>query len=166
MVEVMSAPCAVRSTCLIVSTAGMPTMAAPNSATASMVRSMVATSMSGRTASCTSTMSSGSAGRAAKAGRREDHKYVHNSWSIHRKAVYAADCARQVVRRSATLRAYHFGMHRVVPPKRAPMLPIETSMLKPGLRLAVGLSGGADSVALVRALAARAAELGPAPHAP
>ena len=90
---------------------------------------------------------------------------MHNSWSIHRKAVYAADCARQVLRRSATLRAYHFGMRHVVPPKRAPMLPIETSMLKPGLRLAVGLSGGADSVALVRALAARAAELGLVLHA-
>ena len=79
--------------------------------------------------------------------------------------MYAADCARQVLRRSATLRAYHFGMRHVVPPKRAPMLPIETSMLKPGLRLAVGLSGGADSVALVRALAARAAELGLVLHA-
>ena len=42
-------------------------MAAPYSATASMVRSMVATSMSGRTASCTSTMSSASAGRALSA---------------------------------------------------------------------------------------------------
>src|ERR1022692_1409215 len=101
----------------------------------------------------------------AKSGRWEDYKYVHNSWSIHRKAVYAADCARQVLRRSATLRAYHFGMRHVVPPKRAPMLPIETSMLKPGLRLAVGLSGGADSVALLRALAARSSELGLVLHA-
>src|ERR1017187_10026093 len=101
----------------------------------------------------------------AKSGRWEDYKYVHNSWSIHRKAVYAADCARQVMRRSATLRAYHFGMRHVVPPKRAPMLPIETSMLKPGLRLAVGLSGGADSVALVRALKDRAGELGLVLHA-
>jgi tRNA(Ile)-lysidine synthase len=33
-------------------------------------------------------------------------------------------------------------------------------LLKPGLRLAVGLSGGADSVALLRALAARSKELG------
>jgi tRNA(Ile)-lysidine synthase len=33
-------------------------------------------------------------------------------------------------------------------------------MLSPGLRLAVGLSGGADSVALLRALADRSAELG------
>lgn len=39
-------------------------------------------------------------------------------------------------------------------------LPIDVSMLKPGLRLAVGLSGGADSVALTRALAERSAELG------
>ncbi len=40
------------------------------------------------------------------------------------------------------------------------MLPIDTKLLKPGLRLAVGLSGGADSVALLRALAARSGELG------
>jgi tRNA(Ile)-lysidine synthase len=39
-------------------------------------------------------------------------------------------------------------------------LPVETSQLKPGLRLAVALSGGADSVALLRALAARCSELG------
>ena len=63
----MRAPWAVRSTCLMVSTAGRPTMAAPCSATASMVRSMVAASISGRTASWTSTMSSGSAGSAARA---------------------------------------------------------------------------------------------------
>jgi tRNA(Ile)-lysidine synthase len=40
------------------------------------------------------------------------------------------------------------------------MLLIDTSLFKPGLRLAVGLSGGADSVALLRALAARSPELG------
>jgi tRNA(Ile)-lysidine synthase len=39
-------------------------------------------------------------------------------------------------------------------------LPLDTSQLTPGLRLAIGLSGGADSVALTRALAARSAELG------
>ncbi len=41
-----------------------------------------------------------------------------------------------------------------------PALALDTTAIKPGLRLAVGLSGGADSVALTRALAARAAELG------
>src|ERR1035437_2178308 len=41
-----------------------------------------------------------------------------------------------------------------------PTLPIDTTLLKPGLRLAVGLSGGADSVALTRALAERTKELG------
>ncbi|MGP8270566.1 MAG: tRNA lysidine(34) synthetase TilS [Terracidiphilus sp.] len=39
-------------------------------------------------------------------------------------------------------------------------MPIDTKLLKPGLRLAVGLSGGADSVALLRALVARSGELG------
>jgi tRNA(Ile)-lysidine synthase len=39
-------------------------------------------------------------------------------------------------------------------------LPLDTALLKPGLRLAVGVSGGADSVALLRALAARGGELG------
>ncbi len=41
-----------------------------------------------------------------------------------------------------------------------PTLPIDTALLKPGLRLAVGLSGGADSVALLRALEERSRELG------
>ena len=39
-------------------------------------------------------------------------------------------------------------------------LPIDTSLLKPGMRLGVGVSGGADSVALLRALHGRGAELG------
>jgi tRNA(Ile)-lysidine synthase len=39
-------------------------------------------------------------------------------------------------------------------------LPIDASLLKPGMRLAVGVSGGADSVALLRALAERSKELG------
>ena len=44
--------------------------------------------------------------------------------------------------------------------KLPPTLTLETSHLKPGLRLAVGLSGGADSVALTRALHERSKELG------
>jgi tRNA(Ile)-lysidine synthase len=44
--------------------------------------------------------------------------------------------------------------------ERSTGLKIDTSLLKPGLRLAIGLSGGADSVALLRALAGRAGELG------
>lgn len=46
-----------------------------------------------------------------------------------------------------------------------PTLPIDATLLKPGLRLAVGLSGGADSVALLRALAERSGELGLVLHA-
>jgi tRNA(Ile)-lysidine synthase len=46
-----------------------------------------------------------------------------------------------------------------------PSLPIATTLLKPGLRLAVGVSGGADSVALLRALKERSGELGLVLHA-
>ena len=53
---------------------------------------------------------------------------------------------------------------RYHPNVRAP-LPIDITLLRPGLRLAVGLSGGADSVALTRALAERASELGLVLHA-
>ena len=60
--------------------------------------------------------------------------------------------------------AYYFGMHRKAQPSggqtKFPTLPIDTKLLKPGLRLAVGVSGGADSVALLRALAGRSGELG------
>jgi tRNA(Ile)-lysidine synthase len=42
---------------------------------------------------------------------------------------------------------------------------LDTVLLRPGLRLAVGLSGGADSVALLRALAQRSGELGLVLHA-
>jgi tRNA(Ile)-lysidine synthase len=44
-------------------------------------------------------------------------------------------------------------------------LPIDAKLLRPGLRVAVGLSGGADSVALLRALAERSRELGLVLHA-
>ncbi len=50
-------------------------------------------------------------------------------------------------------------------PARPIPLPIDTSLLKPGLRLAVGLSGGADSVALLGALHERSGELGLVLHA-
>jgi tRNA(Ile)-lysidine synthase len=46
-----------------------------------------------------------------------------------------------------------------------PKLSIDLSLLRPGLRLAVGLSGGADSVALLRALAEQNRELGLVLHA-
>ena len=44
-------------------------------------------------------------------------------------------------------------------------LPLDRTLLRPGLRLAVGLSGGADSVALLRGLAERREELGLVLHA-
>jgi tRNA(Ile)-lysidine synthase len=46
-----------------------------------------------------------------------------------------------------------------------PTLPLDTSLLKPGMRLAIGLSGGADSVALLCALTDRSRELGLVIHA-
>ncbi len=42
---------------------------------------------------------------------------------------------------------------------------IDTQLLRPGMRIAVGLSGGADSVALLRVLVARSRELGLVIHA-
>ena len=51
------------------------------------------------------------------------------------------------------------------PATPSPRLPIDTTLMKPGLRLAVGLSGGADSVALLRILAERSKELGLVLHA-
>jgi tRNA(Ile)-lysidine synthase len=45
------------------------------------------------------------------------------------------------------------------------MLPIDETLLKPGLRLAVGVSGGADSVALLRALKDMSGSLGLVLHA-
>src|SRR5690348_14059387 len=44
-------------------------------------------------------------------------------------------------------------------------LPLSYALLKAGMRIAVGLSGGADSVALLRALMARRGELGLVIHA-
>jgi tRNA(Ile)-lysidine synthase len=47
----------------------------------------------------------------------------------------------------------------------AASLPLDTALLRPGLRVAVGLSGGADSVALLRTLAGRSKDLGLVLHA-
>ncbi|MGO9325807.1 MAG: tRNA lysidine(34) synthetase TilS [Terracidiphilus sp.] len=49
-------------------------------------------------------------------------------------------------------------------PAKPPSLALDTSLLKPGMRLAVALSGGADSVALLRILAESGGELGLALH--
>ncbi len=56
-------------------------------------------------------------------------------------------------------------MIALMPSRSAISLPLHTALFKPGMRLAVGLSGGADSVALLRALAAQARELGLVLHA-
>jgi tRNA(Ile)-lysidine synthase len=50
-----------------------------------------------------------------------------------------------------------FQTRHSTPPVR---LPIDTTLLRPGLRLAVGLSGGADSVALLRILREQSRDLG------
>lgn len=55
---------------------------------------------------------------------------------------------------------YHYG----VSPNPTPALTLNTAELAPGLRLAVGLSGGADSVALLRALTSRSREMGLVVH--
>lgn len=64
--------------------------------------------------------------------------------------------------------ASFFGLtpyHPLVQNRLLIQLPITAAMLRPGLRVAVGLSGGADSVALLRTLTARSAELGLVIHA-
>ena len=60
---------------------------------------------------------------------------------------------------------YDPGVRTGSPAKTPGRLPIDTALLRPGLRAAVGLSGGADSVALLCALAERKAELGLVLHA-
>jgi tRNA(Ile)-lysidine synthase len=49
--------------------------------------------------------------------------------------------------------------------RTSPSLPLDTTLLKAGMRLAVGLSGGADSVALLCALVEQGRELGLVLHA-
>ncbi|MGD0631499.1 MAG: tRNA lysidine(34) synthetase TilS [Terracidiphilus sp.] len=56
---------------------------------------------------------------------------------------------------------YDFGMRMPLEPS----LPMDAKLLKPGLRLAVGVSGGADSAALLCALNARRSALGLVLHA-
>ena len=62
--------------------------------------------------------------------------------------------------RLLTLVHYHPLVH-----KSSPTLALDTSLLKPGMRLVVGLSGGADSVALLCFLAEQSRELGLVLHA-
>jgi tRNA(Ile)-lysidine synthase len=69
---------------------------------------------------------------------------------------FCATFLRQVERECIAGHLAHWRYHPLV---RA-SLPLDTTLLKPGLRLAIGLSGGADSVALLRALVDRRAELG------
>lgn len=62
--------------------------------------------------------------------------------------------------------SFGFGLGRIIPLVRSlSMLALDTSLLKAGMRMAVGLSGGADSVALLCALHERSGELGLVLHA-
>ncbi len=90
----------------------------------------------------------------ARSGK--NRKYLHNWWSIQRRGLCAV-VSGFWIRRAWPKR-------RIITLMRA-LLSIDTTLLKPGLRLAVGLSGGADSVALTRALAERSRELGLVLHA-
>ncbi len=83
----------------------------------------------------------------ACAGVQEDlSRFSHDPQEYHRASVDA--------------RSYH-------PLMRAPQakIALNETLFRPGLRLAVGLSGGADSVALLRVLADRGRELGLVVHA-
>ena len=94
---------------------------------------------------------------------------LHNGWSIQRRGIacsrdFAGDCGLRrfpSLNRNCGTRPYHSGMRSRLPKT----LSINTALLKPGLRLAVGLSGGADSVALTRVLAEQSKELGLVLHA-
>jgi tRNA(Ile)-lysidine synthase len=91
----------------------------------------------------------------AQARSGKYHKYLHNSWSIQRLHALPP-CQRLAwARRHGVQGGYH-------PLVRAhePTLPIDTTLMRPGLRLAVGVSGGADSVALLRTLNGQSRELG------
>ena len=83
--------------------------------------------------------------------RGENHKHLHTGWSIQH----------------GVWRTMAYSTERYDPlvPVPLPTLAIDTTLLKPGLRVAVGLSGGADSVALLRILAERSRELGLVLHA-
>ena len=73
--------------------------------------------------------------------------------------------AGSIAKTCITVGVYILYHHRVGTRTANPDLPLDTSLLSPGMRIAVGLSGGADSVALIRLLAARAGELGLVLHA-
>ncbi len=61
--------------------------------------------------------------------------------------------------------AYHRGVRKTGDKAGKPVLKLDTSLLRAGMRVAVGVSGGADSVALLLALHARSGELGIVVHA-
>jgi tRNA(Ile)-lysidine synthase len=93
----------------------------------------------------------------AQSGGGQYRENLHNCWSIQRRAVVeVASCGSL-----GGFRPYY----PLVRTRMPIALPINTTPLKPGMRLAVGLSGGADSVALLRALALRSTELGLVIHA-
>src|ERR1039458_2056431 len=60
---------------------------------------------------------------------------VYNGGAVNGADIHAAGARQKVPRRNAASGPYDFGMHAPLPAT----LPIDTTLLKPGLRLAVGL---------------------------
>jgi tRNA(Ile)-lysidine synthase len=108
-----------------------------------------------------------------QAGCGENGEHLHNSPSIQREGSGESGAEGRWDRGTGTKgqRDRDKGTNRAsrglekkypagVPALSDRELRLDLSLLRPGMRLAVGVSGGADSVALLRALAARAGELG------
>lgn len=89
----------------------------------------------------------GHAGAEASGGKNRE--YLHNSWSIAPAGAQNDNDPEYDLRmRTGKNREAQAGLR------------LDEGLLRPGMRIAVGLSGGADSVALLRLLAARRSELG------
>ena len=93
----------------------------------------------------------------AGAGEEEKHLQAWMRWRSRGTSSIACELFMQL---EVVTPTYDSGMRSTA---RPPL--VDASLMKPGLRLAVGLSGGADSVALLRVLAERGSELGVVLHA-